>query len=283
MSSSKEESPYSKIPVNDFSTHEVYVVSPNDVLSFARKIMLKNNISRLVVLENDNIVGILSLRDIALILTKLGSEHPPNLGLITVKKAMKSKVHILEKNASVKDACTIMYRENIGSIILVDEGKLNGIFSKTDACKVFREYPLESIRVKEAMHTNYAKVNMLSSFYKIAEKFIEGYDIVVVEDNNLPVGVITLSKIASMDENDILSIKSSLLRGSEEYSKIKVGYVAPRLMYKIDIAVNYNDKLFKAVNFMLDYNLPAIPVIDETGELIGIVSKKDVVRIISES
>jgi len=283
VSNLKEGNIYSKLPINEFYSREVYVISPNDNLSYARKLMFKKGISRQVVLENDKIVGIISLRDIAMVLTKLGSEFPNTLSEITVKKAMRNKVFTLNSNVSVKDACNLMHKEKIGSVVAVSEDNLNGIFSKTDACKVFREYPMDEIKVRDAMHTNFAKVNLLSSFYRIVEKFLEGYDIVIVEDNGIPVGVITLSKIATMDENDLLKTKSAFLRGNEEITKVKVGHVAQRLMYRIDIGVSHNDKLFKAVNFILDYNLPALPVIDETGGLIGVISKNDIVRIIGTS
>jgi CBS domain-containing protein len=281
VSISKENSLYSKIPIKGFYTNQVYIVQPNDTLSYARKIMFKYNISRVVVSDNGKVVGILSLRDIALILTKLGSDYPESLSLITVKKVMKNKVITLPTEANAKEACEIMYHEKIGSVVILQDNELTGIFSKTDACKVFQQYPIESIKVRDVMSSRFANVNIFSSFNKIVEKFIEGFDIVIVEDNKNPVGVITLSKIATMDENEILKSKSSLIRGNEEFTKIKIGNVAERLMYKIDIAININEKLIKAVNLILGYNLPALPVIDINGEIVGTISKNDVVKIIA--
>jgi len=79
-------SKFSEIKVLDYSSKEVFVITQNDTLNYARKLMLKNGISKLVVINEENkLVGIITLRDIASILTKLASSGELDLNAILVK------------------------------------------------------------------------------------------------------------------------------------------------------------------------------------------------------
>lgn len=272
---------YEKIPIKDYTSKEVYVISPNDTLAYARKILLKNGISRLVVIEEGKLKGIISLRDIALTLIKLGKEFPESLDQILIKNVMKKELVKLPFNSSVKKACDMMIKNKIGSVIVTKEEELFGIFTKTDACKVFADHPLENFRVKNIMITNPLTINYMASLWKVVDKFQREENIIIVEDNKKPVGVITLSFIANLNENDFLRRKVKYVRGFVEKEKIKVGKKAEDIMLKINIGINEEEKLTKAVNYILSYNLPGIPVINNVGEIIGIVTKTNITTLIS--
>ena len=51
--------------VNNFMTKEVFVVNPNDTLARTKNLMLSKKIGRLVVLEGEKIVGIITREDLA--------------------------------------------------------------------------------------------------------------------------------------------------------------------------------------------------------------------------
>ncbi|HLI46243.1 MAG TPA: CBS domain-containing protein [Geobacterales bacterium] len=274
---------YDDIKLERFTTKEVYVIGPNDTLAFARKIMLRNNISKLVVVNGDEITGIISLRDIAQVLTKLGTEFNSTLDQILVKKIAKTDIIKLEAEQSVKNACKVMKEKEVGSVVIVKNNKLAGIFTPTDACKIFNEYPIESLKVADAMTKKFETVNKITSVWRVIEKFQRGIDVVLVEDNRKPIGVITLARIAYLEEGEFLGPRVKYIRGSTaEYTRTRVGKTAEDIMYSLDLAINFNDKLQKAVNYMLTYDLPALPVINEFGEIMGIITKRNVVEVMAE-
>lgn len=274
---------FAEIPLVKYSRKELFALSPNDTVSYARKMMLRNNLSKLLVLNEGKIVGIISLRDIAFLLTKLGREIEGNLDQILVKNVAKKDVVKIDENRSVKEASELMVRHKIGSVITTSNEELSGIFTPTDACRVFYDYPINDIRVSDAMNRNFAKISMMASLPKVIEKFEQGIDVVVVEDNKIPVGIITISRIAYLDESEFLVRRQKFIRGNEEYSRIRIGKLASDIMLRIDMAIGEKDKLLKAVNYLLEYDFPAIPVINEYGEVIGIVGKRNIVELIART
>lgn len=273
---------YERILLQNFTNREVYVVTPNDTLAYARKIMFRNNISKLVVIEGEKIFGIISLRDIANILTKLGSEIERSLDEILVKNVATQNVITLDVNRNVREACKLMHDKKIGSILITKEEKLAGIFTPTDACKVYSENPIPELKVKDVMNKDFEKINKISSIKKIIEKFKGGIDVLIVEDNKKPIGVITLSSIAYLEEDEFLKGNLKYIRGTSEHTKVRVDKTAADIMYAIDIAINETDSASKAVNYLLTYGIPALPVINEFGEIVGLISKRDIVALIAK-
>ncbi|MDT7864608.1 MAG: CBS domain-containing protein [Thermoproteota archaeon] len=273
---------YSQIKVADYSSKEVFVVTPNDTMNYARKIMLKNGISRVVVINEENkIVGIITLRDIASVLTKLASSGELDTNLILVKNIMTKNVIKVNPNTSVKEAALLMIKNKIGSVVVEEDGEIAGIFTKTDVCRVFNDYPIEEIKVKNVMQKKFITVNILTSLWKVIEKVKEGEDLIIVEDNKKPVGIITLSMLASLDERDFIKGKVDYLRGDVNQEKIKIGNLARDFMFKIDTVIYEEEKLQKAVNYILKFNIPALPVVNATGSIIGLISKTDVTKVVA--
>jgi len=282
MIENKENEIFEEIKLENFIKPKIFVVRPIDTLAFARKLMLRNNISKLIVVdEEERILGIISLRDIAQVLTKLGTEFNETLDQVLVKEIAFKDVAKLDSQKSVKEACRIMKEKNIGSVVILKEDKLAGIFTPTDACKVFMEKPIENLKVDQVMHKKFETVNKIASIWKIIGKFKNGVDVVVVEDNKRAIGIITLSRIAYLEETEFLTSRVKYIRGSAEYTKTRIGKTAGDIMYSIDLAINANDRLSKAVNYLLSYDLPALPVINEYGEIVGLVTKRNVVDVIA--
>jgi Predicted signal-transduction protein containing cAMP-binding and CBS domains len=275
-------SKFSEIKVLDYSSKEVFVITQNDTLNYARKLMLKNGISKLVVINEENkLVGIITLRDIASILTKLASSGELDLNAILVKNVMTKNVIQVEPNASVKEAALLMVKNKIGSVVVTENDEIVGIFTKTDVCKAYNDYPIEELRVKSVMQKKFTTVNILSSLWKVIEKIKEGEDLIIVEDNKKPVGIITLSMLASLDEKDFIRGKVNYLRGGINQEKIKTGNLARDFMFKIDTVIFEGEKLQKASNYIIKFNIPAIPVVDLTGSIIGLVSKNDITKVVA--
>jgi len=118
----------------------VVTVSANDRIVHARRLMLDKKIGRVVVVEEGNIVGVLTERGAAkaLFTFKQATDRVQSSRIrsILVKDAMTPTVITLDIKAKVKDALKIMIKNKFSGIPLTRGGKLAGIVTKTDILKV---------------------------------------------------------------------------------------------------------------------------------------------------
>ena len=92
--------------------------------------------------------------------------------------------------------------------------------------------------------------------------------LVVVDDETRPVGVITITDIA----NALTTRPESLLE------EVLVRDVMSRDLKTIE----YNKSVKTAAYMMLKYGVGGLPVVDESGELVGIITRSDLVRAFAE-
>lgn len=285
---------FNKIQAVRYASTEVYVVTWNDTLAYARNLMMRYNISRLVVVEDKKPVGILSQRNLLSVIGRLDSDFEGrNLDEILIKDAASKNLITLDTNASVKDACKIMNGQNIGSVVLVDsENNLAGIFTKTDATKAFMEHGSNKWKAADIMEKITITVNRFQSLKKAIDAFVhDKADIVIVTDNKVPVGVISLKNILTYRVDLLLrsrSIKYTRAKGGIEESsfaevggKIKQQPLVEDLMTPLQNAVGENDDLVKAASLMLKFGVSGMPVINNLGELVGVITKTNIVGLIS--
>lgn len=287
---------FNKIPAIRYATTEVYVVTWNDTLAYARNLMMRHNISRLIVVEDKKPVGILSQRDLLNTIGKLDSEFEGrNLDEILIKEVASKNPKLLNSDASIKDACKIMSGQNIGSVILIDDNKnLVGIFTKTDAVKAFIEHGSGRWKVSDIMEKVIATVNRFQNLKRAIDTFVrDRADIVIVTDNKVPVGVISLKNILTYRVDLLFKTKSMKYTrakgGIEETSfmetggKIKQQPLVEDIMTPLENAIGENDDAVKAASLMIRFGVSGMPVVNNLGELIGVVTKTNIVNLISRA
>ena len=131
----------SEVPVKEIMSNYVIVVSPEDRVVHARRLMLDNNISRVIVVEKGKIVGILTEKDVvkALIAFK---KHADKLQFsrirnLMVEDVMNQEVITIGEDASVGEAIKLMTENGISGLPVTKDGKLVGIITKTDILKLY--------------------------------------------------------------------------------------------------------------------------------------------------
>ena len=130
----------SKKMIKDFMNKRILTVSSDDRVIHARRIMIDENIARLPVLDNGNLIGIISDNEIAFALADIKKSYPigrqkHQLDELLVKDVMKTPVIWVESNITVKQAANIMTQRNVGALPVLEKGKLIGIISRTDLLK----------------------------------------------------------------------------------------------------------------------------------------------------
>jgi CBS domain-containing protein len=123
--------------VRDIMNKKIHTVYPDDRVIHARRIMIDENIARLPVVNDGNLVGMISDNEIAFALSDIKKSFPVGrqkhqLDELLVKDVMKTTVIWTEPNFTAKQAASLMSQKNVGALPVLENGKLIGIISRTD-------------------------------------------------------------------------------------------------------------------------------------------------------
>ena len=118
-------------------TRSPHVVEIDDSLLRARTLMVQHEIRHLPVQQGSTLVGILTDRDL-----KRGLD--PDLGLppkdeLFVRDVFVPEAYVVDSNEPLDGVLQHMAAHHIGSALVTTDGRLVGIFTATDACRLFSE------------------------------------------------------------------------------------------------------------------------------------------------
>jgi acetoin utilization protein AcuB len=114
--------------------HSIDVDAP---LEDAHKLMREHRFRHLPVMSGGEIVGVLTDRDIKLVLgPDFGSPEEREL---RVRDAYVERPCVVPASTPVAKVARVMAQNRIGSAIVTKHGKLVGIFTVTDACRALAE------------------------------------------------------------------------------------------------------------------------------------------------
>jgi CBS domain-containing protein len=122
----------------------VYSIAPDATVYEALALMADKNIGGLVVLEKDQIVGLISERDYArkVILKEKHSQDTP------VRKIMATNVITVDPDKDIEECMELMTEHRIRHLPVIAEEKLSGIISIGDIVKeiiTHKEYIIEQL------------------------------------------------------------------------------------------------------------------------------------------
>ena len=127
---------------NRMTKHPV-TVTPDTSIDRVISLMKKNHIHRMPVVENGQLVGFFSDRDIVRVMPSPATtlsrfEEKSLLGKITVREIMKTNVISVSDEATIEEAALIMYNNKIGGLPVTSSvGALVGVITGTDILKTF--------------------------------------------------------------------------------------------------------------------------------------------------
>ena len=126
--------------VRDIMSVEVTTLGRNDTLLLAKDIMNLGRIRHFPVVEDDEVVGVVSQRD--LYRASLGTvmqygekAQRAFLESVAVKEVMADPISI-SPDATVRDAARLMLEHKIGCLPVLEDSRLVGIVTETDMLQV---------------------------------------------------------------------------------------------------------------------------------------------------
>ncbi|MBF0450565.1 MAG: CBS domain-containing protein [Candidatus Magnetomorum sp.] len=120
----------SSVKVGDLMSFPVVSIPANTTMDDVSKILQEKECTGLPVLENDKMVGIISRRDFVKLKKKSQWKAP-------VKAFMSRDIKTISPDKSPLHAAKIMVKYDIGRLPVVDNGKIIGIVSRSDAMMYF--------------------------------------------------------------------------------------------------------------------------------------------------
>jgi CBS domain-containing protein len=110
---------------------EVWVISPHATILEALRLMAEKDVGALVVVEDDQIVGIISERDYArkIALRGKSSVNTP------IKEIMTDKVYYVSPKTTVQECLALITQQSIRHLPVLENGKLVGLISIGDVVK----------------------------------------------------------------------------------------------------------------------------------------------------
>jgi len=131
---------FENIMVKDWMVAPVITVEASSPISAAHHLMKNNGIRRLPVINNNKLVGIVTIGDVR----EASPSDATTLSIwelnylwaqLTAEKIMTRNVITVTSNTPILDAAEIMLEQKVSGLPVVDEGKLVGMLTESD---VFR-------------------------------------------------------------------------------------------------------------------------------------------------
>lgn len=255
--------------------------------------IIDENKSRLMVTDNDNITGLVSEKDLGLFL--LTDDSDRKLDEIPLSKIVKKIISTDEDTELVKCA-EIMLRNRIGSLGISSDNHVVGIITKTDLVRYYAKTHEKERIVGEYMSPYYAWQYNDTSLYKVVKKMIgeEISRVIIRSHDEIPIGIVTFKDLFKIALNmgrqeDILDNSDPVIsvifprRGFLSESGFGGSTKIEEVMSKNIVSVDYDDDLAKTGKLLLEKNINGAGVLSGHGNVIGIISKTDIVRALAFS
>ena len=267
--------------INDI-LHEPIGIESNESIIDAIKIILDNQISRVITFDSKKPVGIVSEKDILSFL--FHDKLHRSIGKVSLKEIM-NEILFVEPNTSMSKAAQIMIGKRCSSVAVGSSSKLEGLVTKTDLTKYYAEKLAGKQKVIDWMSLHYFSVLTNDVLYEVLKTML-GFGIsrmMILDLDKQPIGIISTGDIfrAVLKIETIAQMKKSLDKSndSEEFwSKYGVFCSQPagKIMTKNIIKVKADQDLADACKVMIEKKINAVGVESSDGRLAGIVGKRDV-------
>jgi predicted transcriptional regulator len=124
-----------KHPIGDYMTRSPHTIRFDVPLAVAQQIMREKDIRHLPVVKDENLVGLLSERNVKAALVSPGGEK------FLVEDVMMPDAFVVSESTDLSQVLDEMAQERYGSAIIRDEqGNVTGIFTTVDACRYLSDF-----------------------------------------------------------------------------------------------------------------------------------------------
>jgi len=276
---------------------QAITLEPDKTLYDVRNILIRYNISRVVISKDNKPLGIITEKDVARFLYR----EVPNrrLSEITSNEIMSKDLKIVEEQTSLSVCARMMLESNISSIIVVDNaGDLKGIFTKSDLVGVYAVHYPRKLKVEQYMTKKVVTVAPDENLHMILLLMVDSQiSRVIVARDQKPVGIITGHDLLPVSilfgtgaAGMYWTTQEELLtrRRAQRFipAGIKAIFLANDIMKYDPITISKDSDLIDAARIMTNNRISGLPVVENGSNnagLAGVITKTDIIKAIATS
>lgn len=276
--------------VQEIMSAPVHVVTPQENIAYARNLMLRHKISRLLVMNEEKLVGIITKKDIAYGFR----QHDPiwrrrPIDRIPVEVMMQKDPITVSPDLQAGKAAGMMLTHDISGLPVMGSENVEGIITKSDIM-ASEEVDRITATVGDIME-DVLTVSRYHSLNHVIDLIRERNDkILVINNNGTLAGVITESNIAFFDsfdhngvpERDIVQLRKEESGGPKNRRHVRqLSGVAEDVMSRPVITINPAESISSAIALMRKHHINSI-IAEEAGEIKGILKRDDILKEVAQ-
>ncbi len=247
--------------LSEIMTPGVVGVSPDTPVFTALKLLRNKNISCILVLEDNEPVGIFTERKVV----QLAAEKGLQLDSYAIRDIMTSPVLTASRDMDIYSAYNILSTHKIRHLVVVDEkNKLCGVATQSNIVDhLGYEYFIEFKKIFQVMTTNLFTVSRDYSVEQTIQEMAKtSTSCLLVAENERPVGIVT--------ERDM----TRLLIDGTDLKGLNVGDVMSHPVHTAHLTL----PLLDAARIMKETRIRRIVVVDADGKIAGLTTQSDIIK-----
>ncbi len=259
--------------VRDIMRPARWTIRPDDSLGRAERIMAHRRVHQLLVVDAGALVGLLSERDV--LDYRTGMTPGENWWRTPVRAAMQAIPAIANPDEALAEAINRLAKSSVDVLPVVEHGFLIGQLTPTDLFEAER-IPIvptgEALTVRDAMTEPAVSVSPTDSLLDAAKLMVDHQvrHLPVVEDGAV---------VGMLSDRDIRTVAGDPVRYAESRERDGADELNVRdAMAPTALTIHANRPLRDLAHELADEKIGALPVVDEDGKLLGIVSYVDALR-----
>ena len=263
--------------IKNLMSEDLITVDKDQKLSDGLKLLAKNDISRLPVINTNKdhqreLVGIISERDVA---DKLGSSRYENMpaSRLHISSVMVKDVETMD----LADVANLMLENGIGSVPIVsDDDMMVGIVSKADFVTLAVGRAFDKITVKEVMSDSIKAVSSQERLVHARRIMIDSRvgRLPVIDGDEL---------VGMMTSKDVMKAFINFRKNvPEKYQKTQIKEIlVEEVMSDNPLSISKDASISEVANTMMDTGYNGLPVVEDDN-VIGIITQTDILRLIAK-
>ncbi|MDL2246016.1 CBS domain-containing protein [Methanobrevibacter sp. OttesenSCG-928-K11] len=267
--------------VKNLMSEDLVTIDKDQSLSDGLKLLRKNNISRLpVVNTNENhqkeLVGIVSERDIA---KKLGSSRYGNMppSRFHISSVMVKDVIAVNEDMELGEVAKLMLEKGIGSVPIESDENMVGIISKADFVTLCVGKAFDKISVKDVMVKD---IKSASS----EERLVHARRIIIDEN---------IGRLLTIDDGELTGILTSkdIIRAliafrknvPENHQQAQIKNILIKDVMSTNVkTISEDSTITEVANILMETGFNGLPVVNANDEVVGIITQTDLLRLVAE-
>jgi CBS domain-containing protein len=271
----------------DVMTAPVFFVSPRDTIAYARNLMVKHKISRLLVMEEGRLTGMLTKKDIAYRLLQGEPEWRRRpVDQIPIEVFASGKPIVVSPDTGIKKIAEIFVSKNVSCVPVVENRSVVGIVTKTDLMKSGLVRALSGTAA--GLMEDVATVSRFHSLDHVITVMSERNDKVVVMNNEGTIaGIITetnlaffdnVQKIAGVVGKDVTNKRRERAEGMHSHTlRTAASVIAEDIMTSPVITIPSETPVPESLELMRKNHINSLVVVDK-GAISGIIKRDDIIK-----